>query len=217
MPATQNLSEKMAELRETLSAPARRLYDELVKRLTDAGTAGSALKEGDVFPEFVLPDEDGRFVLSSDLLKSGPLVINFYRGRWCRFCGPTLQAMSAATPAISAAGATVVGISPEAGHLSLLRRRERRLNFKMLCDLDNGLALQCGLLFRLTDEVIQKYLSDNLDLTQVYGNGSWFLPIPAAYIVLPGGSISTAYVNPDFRYRMDPVDILRAVESLKPR
>jgi peroxiredoxin len=217
MLAIQMLSEKMAALRRSLSAPARGLYDELVKRLTEAATADGALKEGGVFPEFALPDEDGRFVLSSDLLKSGPLVINFYRGRWCGFCAATAEAMSAATPAINAAGATVIGISPEAGHLSFSAHREPRLNFRMLCDLDNGLALQCGLLFRLTENVIRKYLGDSLDLTQVYGNGSWFLPIPATYIVRPGGSIAGAYVNPDFRYRMDPADILRAVENLKPR
>jgi peroxiredoxin len=217
MLATQMLSDQMAVLRETLSAQARRLYDELVKRLTDAATVEGALKEGDVFPEFALPDDDGSFVLSSDLLKSGPLVINFYRGRWCQFCAATLQAMSAAAPAISAAGATVIGISPEAGHLSFSTHREPRLNFKMLCDLDNGLALQCGLLFRLTEDVIRKYLGDSLDLTQVYGNGSWFLPIPATYIVLPHSEISRAYVNPDFRFRMEPQDILRAVQSLKPR
>ena len=140
----------MAELRETLSAPARRLYDELVKRLTDTGTANGALKQGDVFPEFALPDEDGRFVLSSDLLKSAPLVINFYRGRWCRFCAPTVEAMSAATPAISAAGAKVIGNSPQDSHQSNSTRREKRHNFKMQCDIDNSHSQQSGLLFNLT-------------------------------------------------------------------
>jgi peroxiredoxin len=210
-------SETMATLRQQVRAPVRILYDELVKHLTEAATAEDALKAGDVFPEFALPDDDGRFVVSSDLLKSGPLVINFYRGRWCPFCSATAEAMSAATPAIGAGGASVIGVSAETGPLSLSRGRRQRLNFQMLCDLDNGLALQCGLLFRLTNDVIQQYLGDSLDLTQIYGNGSWFLPIPATYIVEPGGEISRAYVNPDFRYRMDPQDILRAVESLKPR
>ena len=123
--------------------------------------------------------------------------------------------MSAATPAISGAGATVIGISPELGRLSFSARHEHNPNFRMLCDLDNGLALQCGLLFRLTDGVIEGYLADGLDLTKVYGNRSWFLPIPASYVVLPNGKISHAYVNPDFRYRMDPADILRAVEELR--
>ena len=69
----------MAELRHKLRAPVRTLYDDLVTRLTQAATADGALKEGDAFPEFALPDAGGKFVLSSDLLKSGPLVVTFYR------------------------------------------------------------------------------------------------------------------------------------------
>jgi peroxiredoxin len=213
----RKLSEVMAALRQELSAPMRSLYDELVTRLTKAATAEGALKAGDVFPEFALPDLDGRFALLSELLERGPLVINFYRGRWCPFCSATVEAMSLAAPAISAQGATMIGISPELGNLSFSENRAPKLNFRMLCDLDNGVALQCGLVFRLTDDLIADYIADGLDLAQVYGNGSWFLPIPASYIVMPGGSISHAYVNPDFRYRMDPKDILRAVVDLKPR
>jgi peroxiredoxin len=213
----QNFSETMARLRQELGAPFRGLCDELVNRLTQASTAAGALKDGDFFPEFALPDADGGFALSSELLRRGPLVINFYRGLWCPFCSATVAAMSAATPAISAAGATVIGISPELGQLSFSASHGHHLNFKMLCDLDNGLALQCGLLFRLTDDVIQEYLADGTDLAKIYGNGSWFLPIPASYIVEPSGEISRAYVNPDFRYRMDPADILGAVEDLRRR
>jgi peroxiredoxin len=211
---SRTLSEVMASLRQELSTPIRSLYDELVKHLTAAATAEGALKPGDVFPEFALPDLDGRFALLSELLDRGPLVINFYRGRWCPFCSATVEAMSAAAPAITAAGATVIGISPELGNLSFTENRARSLNFRMLCDLDNGVALQCGLVFRLTDDLIADYLADGLDLAQVYGNGSWFLPIPASYIVMPDGSIGRAYVNPDFRYRMDPEEILRAVVDL---
>lgn len=200
MQLSQTLSETMAALRRELRAPFRALYDDLVTRLTDTATAEGALKQGDVFPEFALPDQDGKFVLSSDLLKSGPLVVNFYRGRWCPFCS-----------------ATVVGVSPEVEHLPFSASRKRDLNFKMLSDLDNGLALQCGLLFRLTDEIIRQYRADGLDLAKVYGNGSWFLPIPATYIVLPNGSIGRAYVNPDFRYRMEPQDIIHSVGEFRPR
>jgi peroxiredoxin len=213
----QNFSETMARLRQEVGAPLRSLYDELVNRLTQAATAEGALKAGDLFPEFALPDADGRFALSSELLQRGPLVVNFYRGQWCPFCSATVEAMSAATPAISAAGATVIGVSPELGQLSFSTSQGHNLNFRMLCDLDNGLALQCGLLFRLTDDVIQEYLADETDLTKIYGNGSWFLPIPASYIVEPGGTISRAYVNPDFRCRIDPADILRAIEDLRRR
>ena len=207
----------MAALRREAVAPFRDLYDALVRHLTDAAIADSALKAGETFPDFALPDPDGRFALSSDLLHRGPLVVNFYRGRWCPYCSATVEAMSAAAPAIGSAGATVIGVSPELGHLSFSGNHERDLNFPMLCDLDNGLALQCGLLFRLTDDVIREYLADGLDLTKVYGNDSWFLPIPASYIVEPDGRIRHAFVNPDFRYRMEPLEILRVVENLRDR
>ena len=140
----------MAALRQELSAPLRGLYDDLVRQLTYTATAEGAIKRGDVFPEFALPDTDGRFTLLSELLKFGPLVINFYRGQWCPFCLATIEAMSAATPAIAAAGATVIGISPELGHLSVSASHKWNLNFTMLCDVDNGIALQPG-----TNEVQQ--------------------------------------------------------------
>jgi peroxiredoxin len=213
----RTLSETLATLRQELSALERRLYDELVRRLTETATAEGAIQRGDVFPEFALPDTDGRFALLSELLNLGPLVINFYRGQWCPFCSATIEAMSVAAPAISAAGATVIGISPELGHLSFSAGDRRNLNFTMLCDLDNGVALQCGLLFRLTDDIIQDYVADGCDLTQINGNSSWFVPIPASYIVMPNGVVSWAYVNPDFRYRIDPEEILRALEELRPR
>jgi peroxiredoxin len=214
MSRAQTLSETMAELRRKLRVPFRVLYDDLMARLTEAATAEGALKEGDAFPEFALPDADGKFVLSSNLLKSGPLVVTFYRGQWCPFCAATMEAMSAAAPAISAAGATAIGISPELGQTSLSANRKSALNFKMLSDVDNGLALQCGLLFRLTDEIVREYDAQGPDLAKTYGNKSCFLPIPATYIVLPNGIIGRAYVNPDFRYRMEPQDILRSLASL---
>jgi peroxiredoxin len=213
----QSLSETMATLRREAVAPFRELYDALVRHLTEAATADGALKNGNAFPEFALPDATGRFALSSDLLQRGPLVINFYRGRWCPYCSAAIEAMSAAAPAISSAGATVIGITPELGNPSFSERPDRDFNFRMLCDVDNGLALQCGLLFRLTEDIIKEYLAEGLDLTQSYGNESWFLPIPASYIVEPSGTIRYAFVNPDFRYRMDPRDILRVLEGQRPR
>jgi peroxiredoxin len=201
----------MAKLRRETGAPLRNLYDALVQRLTASATAEGALKTGDVFPEFALPDASGGFALSSELLRRGPLVVNFYRGRWCPYCSAAVEAMSVAAPTIGATGATVIGISPALGKFSFAANHDHQLNFKMLCDIDNGLALQCGLLFRLTDDIIQRYLAAGLDLSDVYGNASWFLPIPASYVIEPNGTIKNAFVNPDFRYRVDPEEILRAV------
>ena len=37
---------------------------------------------GDALPEFSLLDSSGNKVTSADLLKSGPLVMTFFRGMW---------------------------------------------------------------------------------------------------------------------------------------
>src|SRR5260370_16895352 len=85
----RTLSETMAALRQELGAPLRGLYDDLVRRLTETAAAEGAVKRGDVFPEFALPDTDGRFKVLSELLKLAPLVINFYPGQWCPLSSPT--------------------------------------------------------------------------------------------------------------------------------
>ncbi len=60
----------------------------------------------------------------------------------------------------------------------------------------------------------EAYLAEKIDFPLLYGNGSWFLPIPATYVVNPAGVIRHAYVNPEFRERMDPADIVSVLEKL---
>ncbi|HTV93843.1 MAG TPA: hypothetical protein VMG98_14100 [Verrucomicrobiae bacterium] len=40
------------------------------------------LKKGERAPEFALPDTNGVLVSSADLLRKGPLVVSFFRGKW---------------------------------------------------------------------------------------------------------------------------------------
>jgi hypothetical protein len=53
-------------------------FDELRK----AGIPEKALKAGDMAPTFALPNSAGKIIDSGSLLKKGPLVILFYRGKW---------------------------------------------------------------------------------------------------------------------------------------
>ena len=215
MSERNSLGETLAELRKGASAKGRALYDQLVKHLVDSGAIADALKEGDRLPEFQLASADGRFVRSEELLAKGAAVITFYRGAWCPYCSAELNALAEIAPQISAAGATLVAITPEAGGAALRTKIDRGLDFEILCDLDNTLALECGLLFRVPDDVREAYMSKGLDLSRIYGNGNWFLPTPATYVVDPDGVIAHAYVNPDFRYRLEPGEILQALSALK--
>ena len=52
------------------------------EELRRSGIAERALRAGDRGSQFSLPDADGKRVSSSELLRNGPLVVSFYRGKW---------------------------------------------------------------------------------------------------------------------------------------
>jgi peroxiredoxin len=189
-------------------------YDRLVAALRKAGIGEGALKAGDECPQFMLSNAEGMLAARDELLANGPLVLSFYRGKWCPYCVTELEALQEAMPDIAKAGATLAAVTAEACGGALMAKRQKNFSFEILCDPDNGLALNFGLVFRLSDEVRDAYLAEKIDFPLVYGNESWFLPIPATYVVDPTGVIRHAYVNPEFRERMDPADIVTVLQSL---
>jgi peroxiredoxin len=74
--------------------------------------------------------------------------------------------------------------------------------------------LDFGLVFRISPDLVQVFARDVTYFPLFYGNDSWFLPVPATYVVARDGTIAQAYVNPDFRYRLDPADIVGALRGL---
>ncbi|MCE9522393.1 MAG: AhpC/TSA family protein [Alphaproteobacteria bacterium] len=211
---TTSLTEALAELRAKIGEPYNSLNDAIIRRLIEAKSADAALKAGDPCPEFALINAEGRLMRSQDLLAQGPIVVSFYRGEWCPFCSLELEALHAAEPAIRAAGATLVAISPEAGGVPLKVKRERNFKFEILCDLDNGVALAFGLVFRLSQDLVEVFTRDGTNFPLIYGNDAWFLPMPATYVIRRDGTIAHAYVNPDFRFRLDPNEILSMLKGL---
>jgi peroxiredoxin len=213
--AKRTLAGELAAIRDKASPSGREVYDRLVKHLIESGAIAGALKKGDEFPDFQLASADGRFVRRADLLARGPAVVNFYRGAWCPYCSAELRALAEIAPEIAAAGAMLAAITPEAGGRALRTKVDRGLDFEILCDLDNTLAHECGLMFPVPDEIRAVYLDRNIDFARIYGNEAWLLPAPATYVLRADGIIALAYVNPDFRYRLEPAEILKALATLR--
>ena len=210
---SRTLTTRLAELRETASPQQVALYDSLVRLLIDSGSVAHALKEGDRFPDFMLVNAEGRFVRLPDLLAAGPVVFSFYRGGWCPYCSAELMALSEVSSLVKASGAQLVAITPEAGGRALRKKFELELDFEILCDLDNTLALECGLVYPVPDGIRSVFLSRGIDLEAAHGNDAWLLPTPATYVTGTDGVIMKAFVDADFRFRLDPVDIVAALQA----
>jgi peroxiredoxin len=194
-----------------------RAYDVLVQTLAASGLTETSLKPGARMPDFDLPNVEGRFVASQALLERGPLVVSFFRGGWCPFCTTELTALQQAVPEIAARGATLVAITPDTGAALASAKRDNALRYEVLSDLDLGVALQFGLAYRVPDRIRELYRRIDLDLGARHGSAHddvWLLPIPATYIVDRRGIVRFAEVDCDFRRRMEPAAIIRALDEL---
>jgi peroxiredoxin len=177
--------------------------------LVASGLADRALKVGDTAPAFTLNDPEGVAVSSARLLTEGPLIVSFYRGVWCPYCNMELQALEAALPALRAAGAHLVAISPQTAANSRKSLRENRLSFPVLCDPRNALAAKFGVRHALPDYLADLYKKQFAnDLAVVNEDDSWTLPMPARFVIGQDGVILYAEVNPDYTRRPEPEELL---------
>jgi len=153
-------------------------------------------------------DHNGKQVNSAELLQAGPVVMCFFRGRWCPFCVAQLEAMNLILPQIQQAGASLVAISPQTVHQSFLMADQHQLRFRLLSDTSNAAARQFGLVYRVPDAQQALYRRTFVNLAFINGDASWELPIPATFIIDRGGTIAWASRNPDYTIRPEPEDIL---------
>ncbi|MGH9633507.1 MAG: peroxiredoxin-like family protein [Candidatus Angelobacter sp.] len=216
MPLNDQLDSLTAKLRALVPAERLLVVDRFAEELVKSGLADRTLKAGDLAPAFELPDGDGMLWRSQDLLSSGPLVIVFYRGRWCAYCNAQLAALQEIHQQNAEAGGSLVAISPQTQKHSYMTRDMHKLRFPVLSDQGNQVAQKFGLVYRLSPEMQTMYESIMTKLPGYNGDQSWELPLAATYVVQPEGKISWSRLDADWRKRPEPEEILQALmtESL---
>jgi peroxiredoxin len=185
------------------------------RELIASGQAHRAKKAGDVAPEFLLRDPDGKEVSSRELLARGPLVVSFYRGVWCPYCNMELQALQEAVAEIAARGASLVAISPQTAPNSRKSQRDNKLAFPILNDVRSEVANAFGIRFALPDYLVALYKEFKNDLPRFNDDPAWVLPMPARYVIGSDGVIAYAEVNPDYTQRPDPSELLPVLDRLR--
>ncbi|KJV08451.1 hypothetical protein VZ95_17730 [Elstera litoralis] len=213
-----SLAAALDQLADELTArqmpEARAVFEQLLAWLRSGPLVGQALQVGDQAPGFLLPDYRGRLVSSTELLADGPIVLSFFRGGWCPYCGLEMAALEEALPEISGR-ARLVGVTPEAGSFPNQTILDNRLSYPLLADLDNGLALAFGLVFRMPQAVIDVYRARGLDLAARQGNDAWMVPVPGTFVIDRAGIIRFAFADPDYRKRVDPGAVIAALTEIE--
>ncbi|PBQ32760.1 alkyl hydroperoxide reductase [Sphingobacteriaceae bacterium] len=181
-----------------------------IQFLRKINAVDNVLKVGEVAPVFSLVNQSGEMISSAEFLKNGPLVISFQRGSWCPYCVEEVDILNNIYPQITAARSDLLVISPQnqLGH--------PRVKFNMLLDQDNALGKKFGLVYELPQYLQKLYsLKFGNDIAKMNGTNVWELPMPARFIIGQDGIILSAQVDPDYRFRPEPLETVNFLKSIK--
>jgi len=220
----QDELDRITQQTRALVQPERLAISErAAEALFASGIESRILAVGAPAPEFTLPDAlTGKTVRSADLLALGPLVIKFFRGRWCPYCMTELEAWRDLHAEVRAIGALLVAISPQNRRHNDFTIQQHSLPFPVLSDAGAELAAQFGIAYTVSEEQRRYYESIlvnipfvNSGATYITGTeASWRLPLPATFVLAQDGAVAFSEAHADFRVRPEPADVLAALARI---
>ena len=182
----------------------------------DANRVAPGIAVGERAPEFRLPNLRGDETSLGDLLAKGPVVLTFFRGEWCPVCNLQLAALQRALPEIRKLGATLAAVSPQFIDHAADLARKHEIEFEILSDVTQSAIRDYRLQFLMPKEVREIYTGIfALDISEQNGDGSWKLPVPGTFVLDGEGVVRVRHVTADFTRRMEPDDVVAALESLQ--
>jgi peroxiredoxin len=211
------LDEITANTRHLVQKERLAVGESAVEELFATGIEERILPVGATAPEFALKDSNEKLVRSADLLAVGPLVIKFFRGRWCPYCVTELEAWRDLYPRMREGGTLMVAVGPQLQRQSDFMVAQHSLPFPVLTDTNNVVAEKFGLVYSVPEYHRDYYLSILVNIPFMNGEKSWRLPLPATYVVSQAGRVVLAEAHADFRVRPEPEEALAAAFAAKRR
>src|SRR5260370_5072178 len=160
--------------------------------LFNTGIEDRILKAGSQAPALILEDAlTHKPVSSADLLALGPLVVNFFRGRWDPYCVTELEAWRELQPELRRRNTLFVAISPQTTRQNNFTLQQHALPYPLLSDPGATIAEKFGIAYTIPPEHRRYFQSilitipfTNASLS--YHNAteaSWRLPLPAVFAI----------------------------------
>lgn len=212
MTLQDKLDDITAKTRKLVQPERLEVSERGIAELFATGIADKLLKPGDPAPGFALPEANGKLVRSDDLLALGPLVVCFFRGRWCPYCVTELEAWRDLFSGLRERGALLVAISPQTLRQNDFTVIQHSLPFPVLRDEGMAVATKFGAAYTVPASMQAHYRSILVNIPFINGESSWRLPIPATFVIGQNGAIQWSQGHADFRVRPEPSEVLKALE-----
>jgi peroxiredoxin len=220
MPLQDRLDRITQNTRALVQPERLAVSEQSTAALFNTGIEDRILKPGATAPAFSLTDAlTNKTVRSSDLLSLGPVILKFFRGRWCPYCVTELETWRDLHPELRRRGALFVAISPQTTRQNSFTLQQHGLPFPLLADPGATVADQFGIAYsvpladrRYFQSILVNIPFNNADLNyQTASEASWRLPLPATFVIRPDSTIAFAEAHADFRVRPEPSEVLAAL------
>jgi peroxiredoxin len=166
------------------------------------GNIPLGLKVGDKAPDFTGYDQTGKQVELKKLLTQGPIILFFYRGKWCPVCSRYLNNYQDSLKVLTDQGFNVVAITPESIENVEQTVKLHNLTFTVIYDCQERIMKDYEVIFSVTKAYQDKILSDfSIDIAKNNGHDVARLPVPATYIINRDGIIVAVQFDPDYKNR----------------
>lgn len=175
--------------------------------------AEKAAKSLSKAPNFELIDQDDERLSLSKLCEKGPVVLQFYRGKWCPHCNAGLMAYNKYLKKIQEMGGTLVAISPMLPDGSQFLASKRDLQFPVLSDCGNTVARKYNVTFVVPEEVRPTFESWGHDVATANGDDLWEVPLAATYVINQKEEIVWTFIDNDHGVWAEPSDVVDALEK----
>ncbi|MCX6325909.1 MAG: peroxiredoxin family protein [Bacteroidia bacterium] len=160
------------------------------------------LKVGDMAPGFTGYDQKGTQVELKKLLEKGPLVLFFYRGKWCPVCSRYLNNYQDSLKIITDQGFNVVAITPESIENVEQTVKVHNISFTVIYDCQEKIMKDYDVMFNVTKAYQDKIFNSlSTDIAKNNGRDAARLPVPATYIISKEGIIVAVQFDPDYKIR----------------
>lgn len=159
-------------------------------------------------PDFKARDQFGNEIRLKDLLKTGKVVLVFYRGNWCPYCNRALGRLQDSLQLIRDKGATVLAVSPEKPEGIARTTEKTKAEFSVIHDEGMKIMKAYDVAFEVPENTITRYKNAGLDIEKNNGENGKYLPVPAVYIIDQESTVRYRFFETDYKKRPSVQELL---------
>jgi peroxiredoxin len=212
MALDQRLAELNTQACKELPAQEVAIMQRASATLRKSGIIEHCLQAGESVPNFTAQDQYGNSLNLADLLKTGPVVINFFRGFWCNYCQAELEVYQDMLDTLKQFNCHYLAVSPCAATDELCQAGSQHLH---ITDTNNAIAKQFGIVYEVEQNQKELFNQWGVDLAKLNHADKWELPLPATYIISKNGCVDFKFVHSDYRKRLEPQLVLERLAALQ--